>query len=89
MILIRKIGKIFKKKDDKRKFKNVAYEWLEYKKNSIKESTYYNYMFIIDKYLKDKYENKNIEDLVKFNDLVQELSQKLSSKTIDNLYIYI
>ena len=85
MILIRKLMKFLKKEDDKMKFENIAYEWIEYKRNSVKESTYYNYMFIIDKYLKDRYENKNIEELRNFNDLVQELSQKLSSKTIRDI----
>lgn len=42
-------------------------------------------MFIIEKYLKEKYENKKIEELINFNDLVQELSQKLSSKTIRDI----
>lgn len=64
---------------------NVADEWLEYKRNSVKKSTYYNYMFIIDKYLKCRYENKNIEDVINFNDLVQELSQRLSSKTVRDI----
>ena len=81
MILI----KILKKEDDKMKFETIAYEWLEYKKISVKESTYYNYTFIIEKYLKEKYENKKIEELINFNDLVQELSQKLSSKTIRDI----
>ena len=85
MILINKIIKILKKEDDKMKFETIAYEWLEYKKISVKESTYYNYMFIIEKYLKEKYENKKIEELINFNDLVQELSQKLSSKTIRDI----
>ena len=35
----------------KTNFEEVSQKWLEMKKNSIKESTYYNYMFIIDKYL--------------------------------------
>ena len=65
MILINKIIKILKKEDDKMKFETIAYEWLEYKKISVKESTYYNYMFIIEKYLKEKYENKKIEELIR------------------------
>lgn len=85
MVLINKIIKFLKKEDDKMKFKNVADEWLEYKRNSVKKSTYYNYMFIIDKYLKCRYENKNIEDVINFNDLVQELSQRLSSKTVRDI----
>lgn len=85
IILINKIIKILKKEDDKMKFEAIAYEWLEYKKISVKESIYYNYIFIIEKYLKEKYENKKIEELINFNDLVQELSRKLSSKTIRDI----
>lgn len=85
MNVFNKLKKLMKKEDDKMKFENIAYEWLEYKRNSVKESTYYNYMFIIDKYLKSKYENKNIEELINFNGLVQELSQNLSSKTIRDI----
>jgi len=40
------LNKIFKKKEGtEMTFNNLANEWLEYKKNSIKESTYY--IFIV------------------------------------------
>lgn len=32
-------------------FEDICYEWLEYKKEQIKESSYYNYKFQIEKYL--------------------------------------
>ena len=85
MISIKKIINFLRKEDNKIKFENVAYEWLECKRNCIKESTYFNYMFIIDKYLKDRYANKEIEELRDFNNLVQELSQNLSSKTVRDI----
>lgn len=85
MFFINKVKNWFKKENNNMKFENVAYEWIEYKRNSVKESTYYNYMFIIDKYLKARYANKNIEEICCFNDIVQELSQKLSAKTIRDI----
>ena len=48
MQIIRRIKRSIKGEN---KFRKVANEWLEYKKNSIKNSTYYNYKFIIEKYL--------------------------------------
>lgn len=32
-------------------FEDICYEWLEYKKGQIKESSYYNYKFIVEKHL--------------------------------------
>ena len=43
MQIIRRIKRSIKGEN---KFRKVANEWLEYKKNSIKNSTYYNYKFI-------------------------------------------
>lgn len=32
-------------------FEDICYEWLEYKKGQIKESSYYNYKFEVEKHL--------------------------------------
>ena len=53
-------------------FKNVLYEWLEYKKNGIKESTYNKYLFRIEKYIMSIIEN------IEF--------KKLCSKDIENFF---
>ena len=50
-----------KKKDEKMNFERVSEEWLNYKKISIKSSTYYNYLFIIERYLNPEFKGRNIE----------------------------
>ena len=36
------------------KFEQIAVEWLETKRMTIKQSTYYKYAYCIDKYLKNE-----------------------------------
>lgn len=69
------------------KFGDLAMEWLEYKRNMVKESTYYNYMFIINKYLNPKLKDLNIKKLERFdyNNIFEEMSKKLSPKTIKDI----
>ena len=67
----------------KRNFKDLANEWLEVKKITIKESTYYKYKYIIKKYLipeigRIKKENLEKQDL---NQLIRDFSENLSVKT--------
>lgn len=69
----------------KEKFESIAEEWLQYKKNMIKESTYCNYEFIIQKYLYPKFKNCNIKTIKNYNDFIQELSEKLSPKTVKDI----
>lgn len=68
-----------------KKYEDIAYEWLEYKKNQIKESTYYNYKFIIEKYLITQFYNKKLTKMRDFNTFVDELSTNLSPKTIRDI----
>ncbi len=65
-------------------FEKISEEWLEYKKNTVKQSTYYNYMFIINKYLKPRLKKLRLKKLLKFNynELVSELTEELSKKTV-------
>lgn len=79
------LEKLKKKEDNKRKLEKVAKEWLDYKKASIKESTYYNYLFIINKYLIPQFKDKNIEDIKNYNYYIQNLMQKLSAKTVRDI----
>jgi integrase len=69
------------------KFEVIAKEWLEYKKNRIKESTYYNYLYIIDKYLTPKLKNVSLKKLnkINYNEMLQEMLKSLSSKTIKDI----
>lgn len=74
-----------KKEDDKMKFERIAKEWLEYKKTSIKESTYFNYMYIVNKYLLPEFKEKNIEEINNYNYFIQNLMQKHSNKSVRDI----
>ena len=82
MQIIRRIKRSIKGEN---KFRKVANEWLEYKKNSIKNSTYYNYKFIIEKYLNKEFGKQNVEKIKDYNQYIQELTKKLASKTIRDI----
>lgn len=80
------LEKILKKKvDEKIDFEKLANEWLTYKRNSIKESTYCNYMSIIDNYLKPEFKDLNFNEVVNYNKYVMTLSERLSAKTIRDI----
>lgn len=85
MKFINILKNIIKKEDSRMKFEFIANEWLEYKRNSIKKSTYGNYLYIIEKYLNTKFGEKNVEKIINYNDFVQELSNRLSPKTIRDI----
>ena len=85
MYLFSKLKSIFKKENKKVEFGKIAHEWIEYKKISIKESTYYNYVFIIDKYLNPEFKDKNIEKIQNYNSYIQKLLDKLSPKTVRDI----
>lgn len=72
------------KNPKKIKFEQLVDEWLETKKIGIKESTYYNYIYSINKYIMPTFENMKIDDLEEynFNDYVIELLEELSTKTV-------
>ena len=74
MEIFNKLRNIVKKEDDKLKFNILVEEWLENKKISIKESTYCNYVYVINKYIMPTFENKEIKELqnYNFNDFVIE-----------------
>ena len=77
------LNKILKKKEDEKKtFDNLAEKWLEYKKNSIKESTYYNYLLCIENYLKPNLKDIKLNETINYNDLINKLSETLAPKTI-------
>lgn len=73
------------KKGEKRNFENIAKEWVENKKTSIKESTYFNYIFIIEKYLEPEFRGKNIEKILNYNYYIQQLLEKYSTKTVRDI----
>ena len=71
----------------KTNFEEISKKWLEMKKNSVKESTYYNYMFIIDKYLIPNFKKINLRKLVdyNYNAFIQKLKITLSAKTVRDI----
>lgn len=68
-------------------FKTETNDWLLFKKNSIKSSTYYRYKYLIDKYILSYFNNKNIYYFVSynFNIYIDYLSNILSPKTIKDI----
>lgn len=81
--------RILSAQKNSRNFKVLAQEWLEYKKSSIKEYTYYNYMYIIEKYLNRELGKKYVKDIYDYNFLIKSLSQNLSPKTIRDVIIVL
>ena len=72
-----------------KKFIDVTNAWLLLKKLSVKESTFYKYKYIVNKYILIYFEKKRIYYFTHydFNLYIQELSKTLSSKTINNILI--
>lgn len=68
-------------------FDDMANNWLLYKKLTVKTSTYYNYKYLVDNYLSPRFKDYNIEKLFNFsvNEMILELSKKLSPKTIKGI----
>lgn len=69
------------------KFEQIAVEWLETKRMTIKQSTYYKYAYCIDKYLKNelgKLKRKKLERY-NYNELTNKLTKELSSKTVKEI----
>lgn len=67
-------------------FEDVSYEWLQEKKSKIKESSYYNYRFIVERYLISYFGEKKIRKLHDFNSFVDELLTYLAPKTIRDVF---
>lgn len=68
-------------------FDKIVEKWLEYKKTTIKQSSYSNYEYVVNKYLMKYLQGKKINELEKydFNDLVNELSAELAPKTVKDI----
>ena len=68
-------------------FKAETKHWLLFKKASIKNSTYYRYKYIIEKYILSYFKNKNIYYFIDydFNIYIEHLSTILTVKTIKDI----
>ena len=51
-------------------FEVVTEEWLKYKKNTVKKSTYYNYSYSVAKYLYPSFAGKNITKIKNYNNFI-------------------
>ena len=87
MSLINILKNIVNKYDKKMDFEKVSGEWLLQKKIAIKESTYAKYEYMINRYLLPNLKDMKIEKLQKydFNELVVELMEELSAKSIRDI----
>lgn len=74
-------------KNEEIEFNTICREWLYFKKNKVKESTYLNYKFIINKHLKNDFRNKQINYFKEYdlNKYIDKLKKKLANKTIIDL----
>ncbi len=69
------------------RFEELSIEWLELKKTTIKQSTYYKYAYCIEKYLKDRLGRLRKKDLEKydFNQMTNDLTKELSPKSVKEI----
>lgn len=76
---------------EKEKFNKICDEWLSYKKLRIKESTYSNYSFKINRYIKKDFGEKRLQDLKNedINRYIERLQKRLSNKTIKDITIVL
>ena len=86
MELTEKIRKTIYKKIRKDTFEIIGYKWLEDKKKQIKESTYYNYKFILEKYLLQYFRDKSVKRTNDFSSFIDELSTSLAPKTVRDIF---
>lgn len=69
------------------RLEELSIEWLELKKTTIKQSTYYKYAYCIEKYLKDRLGRLRKKDLEKydFNQMTNDLTKELSPKSVKEI----
>lgn len=84
MNILRKIG--FKGKIS---IEEASKQWLLYKKTSIKETTYFRYKYIINKYIISYFKGKNINyfENYDYNIYIDYLSKNVSNKTLKDIMI--
>ena len=80
-----KIKNIINFGNKKKDFKVVTEEWLEYKKNTVKQSTYYNYSYSVEKYLYPEFAGKDITKIKNYNGFIENLSDTLAPKTVRDI----
>lgn len=68
-------------------FNQIFEEWLLFKKPKIKESTFLNYKFLVEKYLKETFKNSNLEFFREYdlNKYIEKLRGELAHKTVRDI----
>ena len=74
-------------------FKTIAEDFLIFKKRQIKQSTYYNYTYKIQKYLLPAFENLSLEEILeydfnRFSELLLETTQ-ISNKFLKDILLVL
>lgn len=69
----------------RKNFRMVTEEWLKYKKNTVKKSTYYNYSYSVEKYLYPKFADQDITQIKDYNDFIEKLTDTLAPKTVRDI----
>ena len=72
-------------------FEKNANEWLQYKRISVKTSTFYRYQYILNQYILPYFKNETIYSLqhFNFNNFINQLSTSVSVKTIKDILIVV
>ncbi len=72
-------------------FKDLIESWLLYKKHQVKNSTFYRYQYILNKYILEYFKNIRVVYFEKFdfNSFIDNLSLTLSVKTIKDIVIVL
>lgn len=70
-------------------FEELTEEWLLYKKHQIKESSYFRYKYIIEKYISKIIKNTNIKELEKIDIhiIIEELLKEYNKETVRSIII--
>lgn len=69
----------------RKNFRVVTEEWLKYKKNTVKKSTYYNYSYSVEKYLYPRFADQDITQIKDYNDFIEKLTDTLAPKTVRDI----
>ena len=74
---------------EKKSLEVVSNQWLLYKKTSVKESTYFRYKYIVNKYIIPYFKGKNINyfENYDYNIYINYLSKNVSNKTLKDIML--
>lgn len=81
MFIFKRLRKVLRKGNIEVNFEKISNEWLEYKQNTVKQSTYCIYVGIVEKYLKPNFKKLNFNETINYNNFIQNISKTLSPKT--------